>query len=216
MGDKKVENLLNGIEIAKGQGMARVLSGMGIRHIGSTTAKLLARRFESIDALLDAELWMLMPTAVNTMSQSKRESLTGSKEKLESTYETGLGSDTAPAVHEYLHSKAASEAFERLHEVGVDLSSKDYVDTDSMIESPFSGKTVVLTGSLEAFTRTELSERLESLGAKVTGSVSKSTDLLIAGEKAGSKLTKAQSLGIEVWNEAKLQEILDSINDSAS
>lgn len=216
MGEKKVENLLNGIETAKEQGMARVLAGMGIRHIGSTTAKLLARQFKDIDSLLQAKLWMLMPTAVNTMSQAKRDSLTGSTAKLESTYETGLGADTAPAVYEYLHSQAATDAFDRLRSVGVDLSSKDYMDTEIIDDSPFNGKTVVLTGTLESFTRTELSERLESLGAKVTGSVSKSTHLLIAGEKAGSKLTKAQSLGVEIWDEKKLQETLDSINESAT
>ncbi len=216
MGEKKVENLLNGIEAAKEQGMARVLAGMGIRHIGTTTAKLLARQFKDIDSLLEAELWMLMPTAVNTMSQAKRESLTGSTAKLDTTYETGLGADTAPAVYEYLHSQAASDAFDRLRSVGVDLSSKDYMDTESIVDSPFNGKTVVLTGALESFTRTELSERLESLGAKVTGSVSKSTDLLIAGEKAGSKLTKAQSLGIEIWDETKLHETLDTINESVT
>jgi DNA ligase (NAD+) len=211
MGEKKVDNLLAGIEAAKGQGMARVLAGMGIRHIGTTTAKLLAKRFKDVDSLWNASLWMLMPTAVNTMSQSKREKLTGSKDKLEVTYETGLGVDTAPVVYEYLHSQAARDAFERLESAGVVLASTDFVESGDLIDSPFSGKTIVLTGTLEHFSRTELSDQLETLGAKVTGSVSKSTDLLIAGEKAGSKLSKAESLGIEVWDESKLLETLDSI-----
>ncbi|MDF1869959.1 MAG: NAD-dependent DNA ligase LigA [Phycisphaerales bacterium] len=211
MGEKKVENLIAGIEAAKSQGLARVLAGMGIRHIGTTTAKQLARRFKDIDDLRQAELWELMPTAVNTMSQAKREELTGSKGKLETTYETGLGADTAPVIFEYLHSDAARDAFDRLSACGVDLSSKDYQDAESIIDSPFAGKTIVITGTLERFGRTELSEQLESLGAKVTGSVSKSTDLLIAGEKAGSKLSKAQTLGIEVWDEAKLVQTLDSM-----
>ncbi len=93
----------------------------------------------------------------------------------------------------------------------MDLSSKDYQDAESISDSPFAGKTIVITGTLERFGRTELSEQLESLGAKVTGSVSKSTDLLIAGEKAGSKLSKAQTLGIEIWDEAKLVQTLDSM-----
>ncbi len=211
MGEKKVDKLLAGIESAKSQGLARVLAGMGIRHIGTTTAKQLAKRFADIEALWDASLWMLMPTAVNTMSQAKREELTGSKDKLEETYETGLGADTAPVVYEYLHSQAARDAFERLKAAGVVLASTDYVEPGEVIESPFSRKTIVLTGTLEHFSRTELSDRLEGLGAKVTGSVSKSTDLLIAGEKAGSKLSKAESLGIEVWDETKLLETLDSI-----
>jgi len=211
MGEKKVENLIAGIEAAKSQGLARVLAGMGIRHIGTTTAKQLARRFKDIDDLRQAELWELMPTAVNTMSQAKREEMTGSKDKLETTYETGLGADTAPVIYEYLHSEAARDAFDRLSACGVDLSSKDYQDAESIIDSPFAGKTIVITGTLERFGRTELSEQLESLGAKVTGSVSKSTDLLIAGEKAGSKLSKAQTLGIEVWDEAKLVQTLDSM-----
>ena len=212
MADKKVDNLLAGIEAAKSQGLARVLAGMGIRHLGATTAKLLARQFKDIDALRAAPLWALMPTAVNTMSQKARAELTGSKDKIESIYETGLGVDTAPAVFEYLHSPAATVTFTRLTSCGVDLTSKDYRDPSEAIDSPFSDKTIVITGTLENHKRTDLTETLESLGAKVTGSVSKSTDLLIAGEKAGSKLTKAESLGIEVWDEAKLQQTLDSIN----
>lgn len=210
MGEKKVDNLIAGIENAKSRGMSKVLAGMGIRHIGSTTSKLLARRFRSIDELRAAPLWELMPNAVNTMSQIKREELTGTKDKLEQVYETGLGIDTAPAVYEYLHSAAARDTFTHLHERGVDLTSKDFVDQDTLIESPFSGKTIVLTGTLTKFTRTELSDQLETLGAKVSGSVSKSTDLLIAGEKAGSKRTKAESLGIEIWDEAKLLETLEN------
>ncbi len=210
MGEKKVDNLIAGIENAKSRGMSKVLAGMGIRHIGSTTSKLLARRFRSIDELRAAPLWELMPNAVNTMSQIKREELTGTRDKLEQVYETGLGIDTAPAVYEYLHSAAARDTFTHLHERGVDLTSKDFVDQDTQIESPFSGKTIVLTGTLTKFTRTELSDQLETLGAKVSGSVSKSTDLLIAGEKAGSKRTKAESLGIEIWDEAKLLETLEN------
>ncbi len=210
MGEKKVDNLIAGIENAKSRGMSKVLAGMGIRHIGSTTSKLLARRFRSIDELRAAPLWELMPNAVNTMSQIKREELTGTRDNFDQVYETGLGIDTAPAVYEYLHSAAARDTFTHLHERGVDLTSKDFVDQDTLIESPFSGKTIVLTGTLTKFTRTELSDQLETLGAKVSGSVSKSTDLLIAGEKAGSKRTKAESLGIEIWDEAKLLETLEN------
>jgi DNA ligase (NAD+) len=208
MGEQSVDNLLAGIDEAKSRGLARLLAGMGIRHVGSSTARLLARRFRNLDALLDAELWELMPTAVNTMSQQKRQELTGSTAKLENTWETGLGATTAPIVHEYLHSPAAKRTFEALCKVGVDLSSHDYVEPGDLADSPFAGKTIVLTGTLENYDRTTLTEKLEGLGAKVSGSVSKNTDLVIAGESAGSKLKKANDLGIEIWNEKQLLDAL--------
>ncbi len=213
LGEKSVTQMLKGIEAAKGRGMARVLAGLGIRHVGESTAKALARVFPSIDALLDAEAWELMPTALNSMSQAERERLTGSPEKLDNPPETGLGALTAPVVHDYLHSKAARETFDRLREVGVDLSSKDYVDPAkrealASADNAFAGRTFVLTGTLEHFERAALKDVLEGLGAKVSGSVSKNTDVLVAGEKAGSKLDKAQELGIEIWDEARLLEEL--------
>ncbi|MEZ6318248.1 MAG: NAD-dependent DNA ligase LigA [Phycisphaerales bacterium] len=210
MGEKKVDNLLAGIEAAKDRGLARVLGGMGIRHVGTATAKALARAFPDLDALLAAAVWQLMPQAVNRMSKPKREALTGSPEPVSPEYETGLGEDTAPVVHAYLHSTSAQHTFESLRRAGVDLTSRDYVEAGQAAssDSPFAGKTVVLTGTLESFTRPDLTERLEGLGAKVTGSVSKKTDLVIAGENAGSKLDKARSLGVEVWDEAALLKAL--------
>lgn len=209
MGEKKLENMLTGIEDAKSRGLARVLGGMGIRHVGTSTAKALARVFPDLGALLAAPVHLLMPKAFNTMSAAERERISGSSDKIADDYETGLGKDTAPVVHAYLHSPAAKKTFDDLRAVGVDLSSKDYRPPDAVqTESPFSAKTIVLTGTLERFDRTELKERLEALGAKVTGSVSKNTDLVIAGEKAGSKLSKAQSLGVEVWDESALIEAL--------
>ena len=207
MGEKKLENMLNGIEDAKSRGLARVLGGMGIRHVGTSTAKALARVFPDLDALLDAPVEKLMPKAFNTMSAAERERISGSSDKLDDDYETGLGRDTAPVVHAYLHSKAARKTFDELRAVGVDLSSKDYREPGERAgdgNSPFAGKTIVLTGTLENYDRPALKEKLEGLGAKVTGSVSKNTDLVIAGEKAGSKLDKAEKLGVEVWDEAAL------------
>ena len=212
MGEKKVEKLLAGIEVSKGRGLGRLLGSMGIRHVGASTAKSLARVFPDLDALMIAELWQLMPMAVNRMTKGDRNLVLGTEEKLETEYETGLGADTAPVFHAYLHSDAAKETFEALRTLGVDLASKDFQDTPAALHSPFGGKTVVLTGTLESFTRPDLAELLESLGAKVTGSVSKNTDLLIAGEKAGSKRTKADSLGIEVWDETRLTKALDEID----
>ena len=168
--------------------MARVLAGMGIRHVGATTARQLARAFPSIDALLAAERWQLMPMAVNRMSQVRRTELTGSAELIADAVETGLGEGTADVVYAYLHSDAARQAFADLAAAGVDLTSQDYVKPGAPGEarSPVSGKKIVITGTLETTDRTALTERLESLGAKVSGSVSKNTDVLIAGAKAGS------------------------------
>ncbi len=208
MGEKKVDNLIAGIDAAKGRGLARVLGGMGIRHVGTSTAKALARAFPDLDALLAAEVWELMPQAVNRMSKPKRLKLIGSEDPLDNEYETGLGEDTAPVVHAFLHSTAATRAFDGLRKAGVDLASKEFSADEAASDSPFAGKTVVLTGTLESFTRPELTERLEALGAKVTGSVSKKTDIVIAGDSAGSKLAKAESLGVEVWDEARLLKAL--------
>ncbi len=203
--DRLVKKILAGIENAKGRGLSRVLAGMGIRHLGDATAKLLCRRFRDIDELLEAELWELMPTAVNSMSQTKREAITGSTAKIESPWETGLGQDTAPRVYEYLHSRAAHSTFDQLKELGVSLTSRE---PDAMQEgaasTSFAGKAIVLTGRLESFDRTGLTSLLESLGARVTSAVSNRTDILVAGVDAGSKLRKAQEFGVEIWDEETL------------
>lgn len=204
MGEKKVDNLIAGIAAARSRGLAKVLGGMGIRHIGDTTAKMLARQFRSIDDLLEAPVARLMPKALG----KNEAAALGLPKDPKDRPETGLGRDTAPTVHAYLHSDHARRTFASLASLGVDLSSKDYAEPsarpDDRADSFFSGKTIVLTGTLATFDRTTLTEKLESLGAKVTGSVSKKTSLVIAGEEAGSKLDKARELGVEVWDEATL------------
>ncbi|MEM9064643.1 MAG: NAD-dependent DNA ligase LigA [Planctomycetota bacterium] len=209
MGEKKVDNLLAGIEASKTRGMARVLASMGIRYIGQSTAESLARHFRSIDELANADLWRYMPTAVQSMSKEKLAAL-GLSEKPDDTYDTGLGALTAPVVRDYLNSDRAQATFRELRKLGVRLDSTDFreADADPDPSSPFAGKTIVLTGTLERYQRDDLRDLLITLGAKVSGSVSKNTDVLIAGEKAGSKLAKAESLGIETWNEARLVEEL--------
>lgn len=209
LGEKSVTLMLEGIEASKSRGMARVLAGLGVRHVGESTAKALARVFPSIDALLEAEVWRLMPTALNSMSKDERTRLTGSPDRLEDPPETGLGALTAPVVHEYLHSAAAKHTFDDLRSVGVDLTSTDYVAPEereaiASADNAFAGRTFVLTGTLEHFERAGLKDILESLGAKVSGSVSRNTNVLVAGEKAGSKLDKATELGVEIWDEARL------------
>lgn len=203
MGERKIDNLLAGIEEAKSRGLARLLAGMGIRHVGDVTAKMLARQFKDIDSLLEADEKLLRP---KSLSKDEARALDLPEDPADRA-ETGLGKDTAPAVHEYLHSKVARHTFEELRKAGVDLSSKDYTSPAARKKAatgPWAGKTVVLTGTLESYDRTALTEKLESLGAKVSGSVSKKTDLVIAGASAGTKLTKAQELGVEVWDEARL------------
>jgi len=188
MGEKSVDNMLEGLERSKSRGLARVLAGLGIRHIGATAARTLARNFADADALLAATV-----------------------EDIEAL--SDFGQITASTLHAHLHSKPGRDTFLRLAKVGVDLASHDLApevpgDSPDPPDSPFMGRVIVLTGTLEHFSRQALTERLESLGAKVTGSVSKKTDLVIAGENAGSKLDKARTLGIDTWDEAKLREIL--------
>jgi DNA ligase (NAD+) len=185
MGEKKVDNLIAGIEAARGRPMARVLGSLGIRHIGAANAKLLARRFRTLDDLLGAPA--------------------GEIEAIE-----GFGPVRAEVVHRYLHSEAGRRVFDGLRAAGLRFENPDYAEPGAAVAGagPFAGRTVVLTGALERYDREELKEVLESLGARVTGSVSKKTDLVIAGSEAGSKLEKARSLGIEVWDEARLLQEL--------
>ena len=183
MGETSADNLIEAIEAAKSRGLARVLAGMGIPQIGSSAAKTLARHFADADALLGA-----------TEDQIKAL--------------PDFGDITASILHAYLHSKPGREMFRRLKSVGVELSSTHFGTPESRNDSIFADKTIVLTGTLQKFTRPELAEQLEALGAKVSGSVSAKTNLVIAGENAGSKLDKAKKLGIETWDEAKLLEAL--------
>ncbi len=209
MGEKKVDNLLEGIERAKGRGLARLLSGMGIRHVGSSTAKQLARLFRDADALLHAEEWQLRPKSLGKKEALER----GLDPDPRNRVETGLGAETAPVVRAYFQSEQARRTFQELRDAGVDLSSRDFVEPGRGVAAagPFAGKTVVLTGTLESFDREALKEELEKRGAKVSGSVSKNTSLVIAGREAGSKLDKARELGVEVWDEARLLAALAAL-----
>jgi DNA ligase (NAD+) len=204
MGEKKVSAIVEGIQEAKSRGLSKVLAGMGISNVGDTTAKLLARSFQSIDELLAAPVWALMPLAVSRMTEKARAQKCPDAPADITPYDTGLGEDTAPAVHALLHSDSLTRAFQDLRAVGVDLTSKDYRPPASAEKLALTGKTFVITGTLESYDRETLTEKLEALGAKVSGSVSRKTNVLIAGESAGSKLAKAQELGVETWDEARL------------
>ena len=214
MGEKKVDNLLEGIEQAKSRGLGKVLAGMGIRHVGESTSKALARHFKDLDDLLAAEEPRLRP---KTLKKDEAARL-GLPIEVGDREETGLGNDTARAVHDYLHSRVATRTFKDLREQGVDFSSQDYRPPTAArakpAEGPFAGKTIVLTGTLANYQRDDLKDLLEKLGAKISGSVSSKTHLLIAGEEAGSKLSKAQELGVTIWDEQKLLDALNAAGAS--
>jgi DNA ligase (NAD+) len=207
MGEKKVDNLLAGIEDAKSRGLSRVLAGMGIRHLGDATAKALCRVFPDIDALMEAPEPALRP---KTLKEDEAAAL-GLPEDPKDRVGTELGKETAPVVYAYLHSAQAKKTFQELRDVGVDLRSREYAPRSKRakaVEGPFAGKTVVITGTLDTYEREDLKEILEAKGAKVTGSVSSKTDILICGRDAGSKLDKARELGVEVWEEPRLVKAL--------
>ena len=121
---------------------------------------------------------------------------------------------TAATLHAYLHSGPGCDTLERLAAVGIDLSSPAPATLGAEV-SVLSGKRIVLTGGLDRFTRSQLTEKLESLGARVTTSLSRKTDLLIAGSDPGSKVEKARALGVEIWDEPKLLAALDRESPAA-
>lgn len=185
MGEKSVSNLLKAIEDSKENSLERLLFGLGIRHVGAKAAKTLAVHFETLDRLMKADV----------------EELTAIPE---------VGEKMADAVVTYFHQPEVLELIQELKEAGVNMEYKGPKPVSGdQSSSYFAGKTIVLTGKLEALTRNEAKEKIEALGGKVSGSVSKKTDLVIAGADAGSKLAKAREFDIEVWDEEKLLEELN-------
>ncbi|WP_026691226.1 NAD-dependent DNA ligase LigA [Alteribacter aurantiacus] len=184
MGEKSVENLLNAIEVTKENSVEKLLFGLGIRHVGAKAAKTLAQHFETMENL----------------QQATQEELIAINE---------IGDKMADAIVTYFDKPEVTELLQELARLGVNMSYKGPKPVSAEeSDSIFAGKTIVLTGSLEQMTRNDAKKQIELLGGSVTGSVSKKTDLLIAGEKAGSKLTKAQDLNIEIWDEARMLEEL--------
>ncbi|WP_299094464.1 NAD-dependent DNA ligase LigA [uncultured Metabacillus sp.] len=185
MGEKSTDNLLKAIEQSKENSLERLLFGLGIRHVGAKAAKTIAQAFESIDQLQRA-----------------------SKDDLIAINE--IGDKMADSVVTYFENPDVQHLVNELKSLGVNTLYKGpKLVRPEESDSYLAGKTVVLTGKLEQLTRNEAKEGIERLGGKVTGSVSKSTDLVVAGEAAGSKLKKAQELNIEVWDEARLLEELN-------
>ena len=177
--EKSASKLYQAIQASKENSAEKLLFGLGIRHVGSKASQLLLQHFHSIENLAQAD-----PEEVASIES--------------------LGSVIAQSLQTYFATEGSKILLDELKEAGVNL---DYKGQTVVVDVPLSGLTVVLTGKLERLTRSEAKSKLESLGAKVTGSVSKKTNLVVAGADAGSKLQKAQELGIEVRDEAWLESL---------
>ncbi|MDU4094478.1 MAG: NAD-dependent DNA ligase LigA, partial [Pantoea sp.] len=187
MGPKSAQNVVDALEKAKSTTLPRFLYALGIREVGEATAVNLANHFGSLENIMDADLDALIAVQ-------------------------DVGKIVAAHVRNFMEEESNREVIRQLvDERGIHWPAITLVNVEEL-DNPFAGKTVVLTGSLSIMSRDEAKERLTALGAKVSGSVSKKTDLVIAGEAAGSKLAKAQELGIEVIDEAEMIRLLDSQN----
>ena len=178
MGKKSSENLLAAIEASKDAGLARLLCAFGIRQVGQKAAKVLAGRFETLDALMEADAEEL--TAI-----------------------PDIGGITAGFLLEWFSLPQSRHLIEQLRQAGVDFTSHEQTQDDR-----FAGLTFVLTGTLSRHTRDEAAAIIEALGGKASGSVSKKTSYVLAGENAGSKLTKAESLGIRILSEEEFEDMI--------
>lgn len=186
MGEKSSQNLVDAIEASKENSLEYVIFGLGIRHVGSNTARLLVQRFPTIDELLQAQYEDILAIE-------------------------GIGEIIADSVVSFFENEDARELIQKLKERNVNLTYLRAIEeVDEDLASFFADQTIVLTGRLEHFTRNELKEQLEALGAKVTSSVSNNTDILVAGESAGSKLAQAEKLDVDIWNEEELLIHLDN------
>lgn len=178
MGKKSAENLINAIENSKSAGLARLLCAFGIRQVGSKAGKVLAAHFGNLDALMAA-----------------------GEEELQNIPD--IGEITARSIREWFDSEQSQHQIRLLREAGVSFES-----TETVRDERFRGMTFVLTGTLPTYTRDQAAQIIESFGGKVSGSVSKKTTMVLAGEAAGSKLTKAQDLGVRVIDEAEFNELI--------
>lgn len=183
MGEKSVTNLLTAIENSKENSLEKLLFGLGIRHVGVKAASILAEEYKTLDALMAADV-----------------------ESLVEIHE--IGDKVAESITTYFANEDVLNVLEKLKQAGVNTTYKGLTAEDVPTEGVFVDKTIVLTGKLYELTRSEAKKQIEALGGKVTGSVSKNTDLVVAGEAAGSKLDKAEELNIPVWNEQQLIEAL--------
>lgn len=181
MADKSAQNVMTALEKSKSTTLARFIYALGIRHVGEATAKELARHFGNLDAILAASEEQLLEVA-------------------------DIGPVVAGSIRSFLDDPMNIELIEQLRAAGVHWP-EHVVEREA---KPFAGKTFVLTGTLPNMTRDEAAEKIEAAGGKVAGSVSKKTSYVVAGAEAGSKLAKAEELGVPVLDEAGLLQLLDS------
>lgn len=178
-GEKFATNLIESIEKSKENSIDRLICALGIRHIGTKSAKTLAKKYKTIENLKNASI----------------EDLTNTDD---------VGEITAKSIYEFFEQEQTKDLLDKLQKAGVNMQDK----SETVIDDRFYGKTFVLTGSLEKYTREEASKIIEQYGGKTSSSVSKKTDYVLAGEDAGSKLVKAQSLGVTVITEEQFEEMV--------
>jgi DNA ligase (NAD+) len=178
LGEKSAQHLLEGIEASKNRGLRRLLTGLGIRHVGERNARLLAEEFRTIDALLKA-----------------------SKERL--VQATGIGPTVAESVYQFFHSETGRKTIEELRSLGLRMTEEHRAERDGL-----AGKTVVLTGTLEGFTRAQAQDLIYRLGGQVGSSVSRQTDLVVAGRNPGSKLAKARESKVKILSECEFLRLV--------
>lgn len=181
MGQKSAEKLLAGIAASKGRGLARLLNALSIRHVGLRVATVLAEHFGSMEEMQKA-----------------------SEEQLSEVHE--IGPVIAKSVHQFLHAEQSAAMIADLTSLGIDMTGPRRVAAEPT--GPLAGKTIVVTGTLTRYTRDGIQELIHKLGGRPASSVSKKTDLVVAGEKAGSKLDKARELGIQVLTEEEFEKLV--------
>ena len=178
-GEKFAQNLIDSIEKSKKNSIDKLICALGIRHIGTKSAKTLAKKYKTIENLTEAPLADLAETE-------------------------DVGEITAKSIYEFFEQEQTKDLLNKLATAGVNMADKEEIIKDKR----FVGKTFVLTGSLEKYTRDEASKIIESFGGKTSSSVSKKTSYVLAGEEAGSKLVKAQELGVEVITEDEFERMI--------
>jgi DNA ligase (NAD+) len=183
MGEKSAEKLVNAIAQSKNQPWARVLYGLGIRHVGSVNAQLLTEKFTTVEELTAAR-----------------------QSDIEGVY--GIGAEIAQSVYQWFLTPANQTLISRLQAIGLQLANSAEVTAVGEINQKFAGKIFVVTGTLPTLKRDEAKGLIQKAGGKVTDSVSKKTDFLVVGADAGSKLEKAQNLGINQLSEKQLLAML--------
>ncbi len=179
-GKKFAQNLINSINTSKENDLYKLITALGIRHVGAKASKILARKYRTMEALS-----MATAEELSTIND--------------------IGPIVANSIREFFDQEQTKDLLEKLKQAGVNMES---LEQEENIDNRFEGKTFVLTGSLEKYSRNEAADIIEKFGGKTSGSVSKKTDYVLAGEEAGSKLAKAEKLGITIINENQFEELI--------